>query len=85
MPLKLSEIAGLPDGISSVLQSTVDAGHGSSLPGFAPVGLPGQLLSSGLDGSLTPLLSAAALLAAGGIFTLRNRLASGAATGALPV
>ncbi|TFV90602.1 hypothetical protein [Blastococcus sp. CT_GayMR16] len=82
MPFKLSEISGLADGISSGLQSTVDTGAGTSLHD----GLPGQLLTSGLDGSATPLVSAALLLAAGGIFAVRNRLASVTSlSGALPV
>ena len=75
MPFKLSEIAGPPGGISSALQSAVDGGSGSSLHD----GLPGQLLSSGLDGFLAPIVSVVAVIAAGGLYAVRSRFASGAA------
>jgi hypothetical protein len=74
MPFKLSEISGLPEGISGALQSSVHGGSATSLhDGFA-----GQLLAPALDGSLTPLVSAVALIAAGGLYAVRSRPLGGA-------
>ena len=73
MPFKLSALDGITDGISGSLHSTVDAGTNSSLPAFLHDGVAGQLVSATLDGSLAPIVAAAALLAAGGAHILRTR------------
>ncbi|MFL6095789.1 MAG: hypothetical protein ACJ71Y_10110 [Blastococcus sp.] len=73
MPLKLSALDGITDGISGALHSTVDTGTSTLLPSFLHDGVPGQLVSATLDGSLAPIIAAAALLAAGGVHILRTR------------
>lgn len=73
MPLKLSALDGITDGISGALQSNVGHGAHSSLPAFLPDGLPAHLVSASIDGALAPIAAAAVLLAAGGIHVLRNR------------
>ena len=79
MPFKLSEIAGLPDGISSALQSAVHSGSGSSLH----EGMSAHLLGSGLDGSVAPVVSAVAVIAVGGLYAVRSRLGSVVVPGVL--
>jgi hypothetical protein len=64
---------GITDGISGALYSTVGTGTSASLPSFLHDGLPGQLVSAMLDGTLTPIVAAAALLAAGGVHILRTQ------------
>jgi hypothetical protein len=71
--MKLSALNGITDGLSSSLHSTVDTGTSASLPSFLHDGLPGQLVSATLDGSIAPIVAAAALLAAGGVHILRSR------------
>jgi len=89
MPLKLSALDGITDGISGSLHSTVDVGTSSSIPAFLHDGDAGQLVSARLDGSLAPIVAAAALprcraaalprcraaalLAADGVHLLRTR------------
>jgi hypothetical protein len=73
MPVKLSVLNGITDGISGALHSTVDTGTSASLPSVLHDGAPGQLVSATLDGSLAPIVAAAALLAAGGLHILRTR------------
>jgi hypothetical protein len=72
-PLKLSALDGITDGISGALHSPVDTGTSTSLPSFPHDGVPGQLVSATFDGSLAPIVAAAALLAAGGVHILRTR------------
>jgi hypothetical protein len=73
MPFKLSALNSITDGISGSLHSTVGAGTSSSDPSVMHDGLPGQLVSATLDGSLTPMVTVAALLAFGGLHLLRTR------------
>ena len=73
MPLKLSALDGLTHGISGALQSNAGAGAHSSLPAVLHDGLPAQLVSASIDGSLAPVAAAAVLLAVGGVHILRNR------------
>jgi hypothetical protein len=73
MPFKLSALNGITDGISGALHSTVDTGTSAPLPSFLHDSLPGHLVSAMLDGSLTPVVALAALLAAGGVHILRTR------------
>ena len=61
MPLKLSALDGITEGISGSLHSTVDVGTSSSIPAFLHDGVAGQLVSARLDGSLAPIVAAAAL------------------------
>jgi hypothetical protein len=72
MPYKLSALHGITDGLSGALQSTTDPGVAPSISGFLHDGLPGQLVSV-VDGGVAPLLSAAVLLAVGGLHILRTR------------
>jgi hypothetical protein len=58
MPVKLSALNGITDGISGALHSTVDTGTSASLPSFLHDGAPGQLVSATLDGSLAPIVAA---------------------------
>jgi len=51
----------------------VNTGTSAALPSFLHDSLPGQLASATLDCSLTPLVAAAALPAAGGVHILRTR------------
>jgi hypothetical protein len=73
MPLKLSALDGITDGISGALQSSAGAGAHSSLPAFLPDGLPAHLVSASIEGALAPIAAAAVLLAAGGLHVLRTR------------
>ena len=73
MPFKLSALDGIADGITGGLHSTMDAGTSSSLPSVLHDGLPGQLVSAMIDGSVAPVAAAAILLAAGGLHILRTR------------
>ena len=73
MPLKLSGLDSITDGVTGALQGNVDAGTHASLPAFLHDGLPAQLVSAAVDGSFAPVAAAAVLLAAGGLHVLRTR------------
>ena len=73
MPFKLSALDGVTDGITGGLHSTMDVGTSSSLPSVLHDGLPGQLISAVLDGSVAPMAAATLLVAAGGLHMLRTR------------
>ena len=72
MPLKLSALDGITDGISTAVQSTVHSGAGASLP-VTHDGLTSHLTSAAIDGSFAPLAAGVILLAAGGLHILRAR------------
>ena len=73
MPMKLSGLDSITDGVTGALQGNVDGGTHASVPALLHDGLPAQLISAAFDGSFAPVAAVAVLLAAAGLHVLRTR------------